>query len=85
MPDAGTGLVDLHGGGADEPDGHESHIVTGERRESSTRSASSVALNTIERFIAGWNDRCQPFVWTKTADELLDHCRPGQRASFTRH
>ena len=42
-------------------------------------------IAAIERFITGWNDRCQPFVWTKTADELLDHCRPGQRASFTRH
>jgi transposase len=25
----------------------------------------------IGQFIDGWNDRCQPFVWTKTADELL--------------
>ena len=39
----------------------------------------------IRRFIDGWNDRCEPFVWTKTADELLDHARPGQRTSFTRH
>ena len=22
-------------------------------------------------FINGWNDRCQPFVWTKTADQIL--------------
>ncbi len=22
-------------------------------------------------FINGWNDRCHPFVWTKTADEIL--------------
>jgi transposase len=29
-------------------------------------------LNTaIRAFIAGYNDRCQPFVWTKTADEIL--------------
>src|SRR5690349_19742668 len=33
----------------------------------------------------GTNERCHPFVWTKTADELLDHCRPGQRTSFMRH
>ena len=31
------------------------------------------------RFIDGWNERCHPFVWTKTADELLDHCHPGQK------
>ncbi|MDP9395882.1 MAG: IS630 family transposase, partial [Actinomycetota bacterium] len=39
----------------------------------------------IATFIDGWNDRCQPFVWTKTADELLEHCRPRKRTSFTRH
>jgi transposase len=42
-------------------------------------------ITAIERFIAGWNDRCHPFVWTKPADELLEHCRPGQRTSFTRY
>src|SRR6476620_360154 len=42
-------------------------------------------IGAISRFIDGWNERCQPFVWTKPADELLDHCRPGQRTSFTRH
>jgi transposase len=36
-------------------------------------------------FIDGWNDRCQPFTWTKTAGELLPHCGPGKRTSFTRH
>jgi hypothetical protein len=39
----------------------------------------------IRRFIDGWNDRCHPFTWTKTADDILDHCKPGQRTSFTRH
>ncbi len=26
----------------------------------------------IRAYIAGWNDRCHPFVWTKTADEILE-------------
>ena len=30
----------------------------------------------IRAFIDGWNDRCHPFVWTKTADELLDQSQP---------
>jgi transposase len=42
-------------------------------------------IGAIGRFIDGWNERCHPFVWTKPADELLDHCRPRQRTSFTRH
>jgi hypothetical protein len=25
----------------------------------------------IRRFIDGWNERCQPFTWTKAADEIL--------------
>jgi transposase len=25
----------------------------------------------IRRFIDGWNERCKPFVWTKTADDIL--------------
>jgi transposase len=29
-------------------------------------------LNTkIRTYIDGWNDRCHPFVWTKTADQIL--------------
>lgn len=27
----------------------------------------------ITAFIAGWNDRCHPFTWSKTADEILPH------------
>ena len=30
-------------------------------------------VTAIRKFIAGWNDRCHPFVWTKTADEILPH------------
>ncbi len=42
-------------------------------------------IGAIGAFIDGWNERCKPFVWTKPADQLLDHCRPGKRTSFTRH
>jgi transposase len=30
-------------------------------------------VTAIRKFIAGWNDRCHPFTWTKTADEILPH------------
>ena len=42
-------------------------------------------IAAIETFIDGWNGRCHPFTWTKSADEILPHCRPGKRTSFTRH
>ncbi|TDF88323.1 transposase, partial [Arthrobacter terricola] len=25
----------------------------------------------IRQFITGWNDRCHPFVWTKTPEQIL--------------
>jgi transposase len=42
-------------------------------------------IAAIRTFIDGWNDRCEPFTWTKTADEILPHATGGQRTSFTRH
>ena len=53
------------------------------RRGSFTSVKDLIAA--IENFIDGWNDRCHPFVWTKTADELLPHCKPSKTTSFTRH
>ena len=53
------------------------------RRGSFTSVKDLIAA--IEAFIDGWNGRCHPFTWTKPADELLPHCRPGKRSSFTRH
>jgi len=41
-------------------------------------------IAAIEAFTDGWNDRCHPFTWTKTAGEILPKCRPGKRSSFTR-
>ncbi len=53
------------------------------RRGSFTSVKDLIAA--IGQFIDGWNDRCHPFTWTKTADQLLDHCRSGKTTSFTRH
>jgi transposase len=38
----------------------------------------------IEAFIEGWNDRCHPFIWTKTADQILTKTHRKQ-ISNTRH
>ena len=44
-----------------------------ERQAIHRGSFASVAdLNRrIRTFTAGWNDRCHPFVWTKTAEQIL--------------
>jgi len=41
-------------------------------------------MNAISCFIEGWNDRCHPFSWTKTADEILPHAIR-QTTSDARH
>jgi len=38
----------------------------------------------IENFIDGWNDRCTPFIWTKTADDILAKAHR-KTTSNTRH
>ena len=44
-------------------------------RRGSFRSVHELTA-VIRRFIDAYNDRAQPFVWTKTADQILAHARP---------
>ncbi len=37
----------------------------------------------IGDYIDGWNDRAHPFVWTKTADEIISHARPKPHLNTT--
>jgi transposase len=60
-------------------------IITRQAIRRGTFTSVKDLITAIETFIDGWNDRCHPFTWTKTADELLPHSRPGKRTSFTRH
>jgi transposase len=60
-------------------------IITRQAIRRGTFTSVKDLIAAIETFIDGWNDRCHPFTWTKTADELLPHTRPGKRTSFTRH
>src|SRR5689334_12947256 len=41
-------------------------------------------VDAIRRFIDGWNERCQPFVWTKDADDILAKAKR-QTTSGTGH
>jgi len=40
--------------------------------------------HAIGRFCQGWNERCQPFTWTKPADEILAKLNR-QNTSATSH
>jgi hypothetical protein len=41
-------------------------------------------VDAIRRFIDAWNDRCEPFMWTKDPDTILAKAQR-QKASDTRH
>jgi hypothetical protein len=43
----------------------------GPRGRAGRTSAPSPSSSTIRTFIDGWNDRCEPFTWTKDADTIL--------------
>jgi transposase len=58
-------------------------IITRQAIRRGTFTSVKELVTAISNFIDGWNDRCQPFTWTKTADEILPHTR--QRTSETRH
>jgi hypothetical protein len=59
-------------------------IITRQAIRRGTLHFRQARIRAIETFIDGWTDRCQPFVWTKTADQVLDHARPDPKTSFTR-
>jgi transposase len=57
-------------------------IITRQAIRRGTFTSVRDLVAAISRFIDGWNERCHPFTWTKTADEVL----PGrQRTSDARH
>jgi transposase len=60
-------------------------IITRQAIRRGTFTSVRDLTDAIRRFIDGWNQRCQPFAWTKTADEILPHATGGQRTSITRH
>jgi transposase len=60
-------------------------IITRQAIRRGTFTSVKDLTSAIRRFIDSWNDRCQPFTWTKTADEIIPKATGGQRTSFTRH
>ena len=51
-------------------------IITRQAIRRGTFTSVKDLIAAIETFIDAWNDRCQPFVWTKTADEILTKANP---------
>src|SRR6476646_5388436 len=59
-------------------------IITRQAIRRGTFTSVKDLIGAIEAFIDGWNERCHPFVWTKTADQILTKTHRKQ-TSNTRH
>jgi transposase len=59
-------------------------IITRQAIRRGTFHSVADLREAIRRFIDAYNDRCEPFSWTKTADELLTKIKR-QGNSHTRH
>jgi hypothetical protein len=52
-------------------------IITRQVIRGGTFASLKDLITVIETFIDGWNERCQPFIWTKTAD-IMPRAAGGQ-------
>ena len=59
-------------------------IITRQAIRRGTFTSVKDLTTAIGAFIDGWNERCQPFVWTKTADDIIAKAHR-QPTSNTRH
>jgi transposase len=61
-------------------------IITRQAIRRGSYTSTAELHDTINTYIESWNDRTHPFIWTKTADQLLTRSqRPRPETSFTRH
>lgn len=59
-------------------------IITRQAIRRATFTSVPDLIGAIREFIDGYNQRCEPFHWTKTADDILTKARP-QTTSDTQH
>ncbi len=59
-------------------------IITRQAIRRGTFGSVRELIEAITRFIDGWNERCQPFIWTKDADTII--AKAHRKSTFnTRH
>jgi transposase len=59
-------------------------IITRQAIRRGTFTSVKDLIAAIGAFIDGWNERCHPFIWTKTANEILAKAHR-KKTSNTRH
>jgi len=62
-------------------------IITRQAIRRGTFTSVKDLETAIATYIDGWNERAQPFTWTKSADQIVSHAKPRapKTTSYTRH
>jgi transposase len=60
-------------------------IITRQAIRRGTFTSVKDLTGAIGIFIDAWNERCEPFVWTKTADQITPRATRGKHTSIARH
>jgi transposase len=60
-------------------------IITRQAIRRGTFTSVKDLIAAIETYIDAWNERCLPFTWTKTADQILAKAQRRPKTSNTRH
>jgi hypothetical protein len=60
-------------------------IITRQAIRRGTFTSVKDLIGAIEIFIDGWNERCQPFVWTKPADDIIKKAVTSKTKSLAQH
>jgi transposase len=60
-------------------------VITRQAIRRGTFTSVKDLIAAIEVFIDGWNDRCEPFIWTKPADDIIKKAVKGKTTSLARH
>ena len=54
-------------------------IITKQAIRRGTFTSVKDLTAAIGAFIDGWNDRCEPFAWTRSADQILAEIEKAER------
>jgi transposase len=60
-------------------------IITRQAIRRGTFTSVKDLIGAIGIFIDAWNERCEPFVWAKTVDQIIPRATRGKQTSIARH
>jgi transposase len=60
-------------------------IITRQAIRRGTFTSVKDLIGAIGTFIDGWNERCEPFTWTKTTDQIIPKATRSHTTSIARH